>query len=225
MTDVILVRHGQTDMNLQPRFQGQVNPPLNATGLEQARRLGQRLASQNAQVLVVSDLLRTVQTAQAIAQAWTNPAGLPMTLDTGWREQHFGQADGLLLQDVQTRWPQQWAQWVQFREDFAFVGGESARQLHDRVIAALHRCVTAHPQQTLVVVTHGGVLDMVYRHALGLPLTGPRQCDIPNTGLNHLRLEHGTLRIVRWADTAHLDDLGPSFDQAALAEPAKPSAA
>jgi probable phosphoglycerate mutase len=57
------------------------------------------------------------------------------------------------------------------------------------------------------VVTHGGVLDMLWRTANGLPLDGLRTCDIPNTGMNHLRWRQGTLEILRWADANHLEGL------------------
>ena len=88
-------------------------------------------------------------------------------------------------------------------------GGETTRQFHARVMEALHRLVASHPAQTLVVVTHGGVLDMVYRTARALGLNGPRQSDIPNAALNRVRMSGGAIEILDWADTRHLDDLPP----------------
>jgi probable phosphoglycerate mutase len=89
------------------------------------------------------------------------------------------------------------------------------------VIEAVQRLVAAHPEQTVVVVTHGGVLDMLYRTARSLGLSGPRQSDIPNAGLNRIRVRDGAFDIVTWADTRHLADLPPQpvYDQQKLATP------
>ena len=83
------------------------------------------------------------------------------------------------------------------------------------MIAAVKTLAEAHPGRRLTVVTHGGVLDMLWRTAHGLPLDGLRTCDIPNTGLNHLRWRQGTLDIVRWADARHLDGLPAQASTAA----------
>jgi probable phosphoglycerate mutase len=87
---------------------------------------------------------------------------------------------------------------------------------------AVQRVVAAHPRQTVVVVTHGGVLDMIYRTARSLGLDGPRQSEIPNAGLNRIRVRDGAFEIVRWADTQHLADLPPQpvYDQRKLARAA-----
>ena len=97
MTELILIRHGETDWNRELRFQGQVDVPLNATGLEQARRVAQRLLAERFGVehLVCSDLLRTRQTAEPAAQALLPHLSLDAVADPGLREQNFGVVDGL----------------------------------------------------------------------------------------------------------------------------------
>lgn len=89
------------------------------------------------------------------------------------------------------------------------------------MLAALRGLVLAHAQQTLVVVTHGGVLDMIYRTARALPLSGPRQSEIPNAGLNRVRMEGDAIEILTWADTQHLADMPaqPVYDQTRLVQP------
>ena len=96
------------------------------------------------------------------------------------------------------------------------------RQFHARAMAALRRLAQTHVDQTLVVVTHGGVLDMVWRTARGLGLEGPRQCAIPNAGLNRVRLQGDTFEILHWADTRHLQGMPsqPVYDQLKLAREA-----
>ncbi|RYX94227.1 MAG: histidine phosphatase family protein [Comamonadaceae bacterium] len=215
MTDLILIRHGETDWNRELRFQGQVDVPLNAVGHEQARRIAQRLAAERIDHLYASDLLRTQQTAQPLSQQLTIE-GIP---ETGLREQNFGLVDGMRVDDIKLQHPDAWDRWTQFNADWAFGGGaESTRVFHGRVMEAVRRLVASHPGQTLAVVTHGGVLDMIFRTARALDLHGPRQSEIPNAGLNRVRFNGDAIDIVGWADVSHLADLPPQpvYDQTKL---------
>ena len=215
MTELVLIRHGETDMNRELRFQGHVDVALNATGQEQARRLAARMAGEQAHACYASDLLRARQTAHPIA---TQLALQPVP-EAGLREQSFGRVDGMRVDDIKEQHPDAWEGWLRFEEDYAMPEGDSTRQFHARVMQALHRLVAAHPQETIVVVTHGGVLDMVYRTARSLGLNGPRQSEIPNAGFNRIRVLDGAIEIVDWADTRHLADLPPQpvYDQQKLA--------
>lgn len=225
MTELVLIRHGETDCNRELRFQGQIDVPLNATGQAQARRLADRLAAMPASQLVSSDLLRAKQTAQAVAAQHADLRGATVRLEAGLREQAFGVVDGLRVADIKARHASDWDQWLRFDADFAFPGGETTRAFHARVMDALMALVTVHVQQSLVIVTHGGVLDMVYRSARGLSLSGPRVSAIPNAALNRVRVrEGGGVEIVDWADTRHLSDMPPQpvYDQLRLARRARP---
>ena len=203
MTDFIFIRHGETDWNRQQRFHGQIDVPLNDLGQAQARQLGARMAEEPAEHLICSDLQRAQQTAAPLAAAWqAAPVLLP-----GLREQCFGVLEGLDVPTIKARHPELWLQWLEHRADFALPGGENLRQFHARVMDAVKHLAEQHPGRRLAVVTHGGVLDMLWRTAHGLPLSGLRTCDIPNTGLNHLRWRQGTLDILRWADASHLEGL------------------
>jgi 2,3-bisphosphoglycerate-dependent phosphoglycerate mutase len=223
MTELILIRHGETDWNRELRFQGQVDVALNAVGQEQARRLAARLAGEAADALYASDLQRARQTAQPIGQQ-LQLQDLP---EPGLREQSFGVVDGMRVQDIQRDHPEAWEAWLRFEEDYGMPEGESTREFHARVMKAIYRLAGQHPGQKLVVVTHGGVLDMIYRTARSLALSGPRQAEIPNAGLNRVQVQPGRVDIVGWADVGHLADLPPQpvYDQAKLATSAKPRAA
>lgn len=223
MTELILLRHGETDWNRELRFQGHVDVALNAIGLEQARRLARRLAGESAHRLYASDLLRAQQTAHPVAQQ----LGLVSVSDPALREQSFGRVDGMKVDDIKAQHPQAWEGWLRFHEDFCMPEGESTRQFHTRVMDAVHRLVAAHPGETLVVVTHGGVLDMIYRTARSLGLGGPRQSDIPNAGVSRVRVHETGIDILAWADVQHLADLPPQpvYDQLKLvATDSRPSA-
>lgn len=211
MTELTVIRHGETDWNRQHRFQGQIDVPLNAMGHAQAGKLRERLTAERADHLFCSDLERARQTAAPLAAAW----GATPALRPGLREQSFGVLEGLDVPTIQTQHPGLWAEWLEHRADFALPGGESLRQFHTRVMDTVRELADAFADQTLAVVTHGGVLDMLWRTANGLPLDGLRACEIPNTGLNHLRWRQGTLDIVRWADASHLADLPAQASTAA----------
>lgn len=208
MTELILIRHGETDWNRRQCFQGQIDVPLNEFGLEQAQRLGQRLAGEPIDALIVSDLLRARQTAAPLAERH----GLEPRLMPALREQAFGILEGLSFDEIRQRHPEEFARWVRHDPDYALPGGaESRHAFHRRVIDALQALGQQHAGQRLAVVTHGGVLDMVWRSAKGLTLHGARECAIPNTGINRVRLQRQdetpqtlTLELLTWADDAHL---------------------
>ncbi|MDB5878193.1 MAG: Phosphoglycerate mutase [Variovorax sp.] len=214
-TEIILVRHGETAWNRELRFQGHVDIPLNDAGHEQARRVGLRLAGEAVDHAFSSDLMRAQQTAAPAAQQ----LGLKVVTQAGLREQHFGVVEGLRAEDIRQLHPRAWEDWLAFREDHAMPEGESARQFHTRVINALGAIAATHAGKNLLVVTHGGVLDMVWRTAHGMSLNGPRQSDIPNAGINRIRLadpqKPTEIEILYWADTRHLADLPPQpvYDQ------------
>lgn len=198
-----LIRHGQTDWNVQSRFQGQVDVPLNTTGLAQARRLAMRLKVEPVEPLVVSDLLRTRQTAQAIESIWSVQA----QASASWREQSFGILEGLVAQDIERQYPQEWRQWLSYRADYVPPGGESFQMLDARIRQAVREVVSLCKKMQLTsctVVTHGAVLDVIWRWAHGLDLAGPRKCPIPNVGLNTVRTDGEVMELVQWADDAHV---------------------
>ena len=197
-----LIRHGQTDWNVQSRFQGQVDVPLNALGLAQAQRLAMRLKGEPAEPLVVSDLLRTRQTAQAIEPVWTVQAQPSAT----WREQSFGVLEGMVAQDIAQQYPHEWRQWLSYRSDYVPPGGESMQMLDARIRRAVREVVSLCEQlqaPSCTVVTHGAVLDVIWRWAHGLDLEGPRKCPIPNVGLNTVRTDGEVMELAQWADDAH----------------------
>jgi 2,3-bisphosphoglycerate-dependent phosphoglycerate mutase len=211
-TELIFIRHGETDWNRQQRFQGQIDVPLNALGHQQAARLAQRLAAEDApDAMISSDLLRTRQTSAPLARAW----GQTPQLDAAFREQHFGIFEGLDVPTIKSQHAALWTRWLEHEGDFALPGGENLVQFHRRVLDAVRALATAHAGKRLAIVTHGGVLDMLWRTAHGLPVRGLRDCDIPNTGINRLHWRQGSLSIASWADAAHLQGLAELPETAA----------
>ena len=205
------VRHGETPWNAERRLQGHQDIPLNALGLAQAVAAAGYLAERHAQVpfsaVVSSDLQRARQTAEAIAGA----LGMDVQAAPGLRERHYGDFEGKTPAEAARHQEPAYAALVA-RDDLAASPGnaEPLIAMVERIEACLAGLVVAHADQSVVLVTHGGVLDVLYRRALGRSLTGPRDAPIPNAGLNWLdvTLFGNALcwRMVAWGETRHLND-------------------
>ena len=214
MTDFLLIRHGETDWNRELRFQGRIDIPLNDIGQLQAQRLKKRFAQTLAQWqadkreihgVVSSVLQRAHQTAQPIAEL----LNVESVLESGLQEQCYGIFEGLTAQEIKLQYPDAWTQWLAFDSQVAVEGAESAQVFHDRVMQVMDGLAMQYEDGHVVVVTHGGVLDMVWRHAQQHTLNGRRVCDIPNAGINHVSFKDGRWQVESWADTEHLADLPP----------------
>ena len=167
-TRLIAIRHGQTAWNAEWRLQGQTDIALDALGRQQAARLADALRHEGLAAVVSSDLGRALETAQALA----GPLGLPVLIDAGLRERCFGILEGCTRADIDARWPDLARRWFAREPDFAPEGGETLIDLRGRCLAAVQRQVQAHAGQAIALVSHGGVLDCLYRAATGLALHG-----------------------------------------------------
>ncbi len=201
-TRLIVVRHGETAWNVDTRIQGHLDIPLNATGLWQARQLGDALAGEAISTIYTSDLLRARRTAQAVADA----TGAALVDAPGLRERAFGSFQGRTFAEVETEHPEQARRWRQRDPDYAPDGGESLRVLRERVVDTTHRLAARHPGELVLLVTHGGVLDVLYRAATRQDIQAPRTWQLGNAAINRLLWTHGHgLSLVGWADTQHLE--------------------
>lgn len=201
MTRICLVRHGETEWNAAGRVQGQLDIPLSSVGHAQARAVAEALAAERFSAIYSSDLARVRQTAApCVARLGLTPA-----LDPRLRERHYGIFERLLYSEVRERYPRQYARFRDKDPDFDFETGESLRTFFARSIAAVTAIVERHRGESALIFTHGGVLDMIYRHACALALDAPREFGTPNAGLNWVEIAATDWHIARWGDTAHLD--------------------
>ncbi len=202
VTRIIAVRHGETAWNRDTRIQGHTDIALNATGQWQARQLARALAQEPLAAIYSSDLQRAQATAQAVAEA----TGAPLHLDAGLRERGFGAFEGRSFAEIEAQLPEQARRWRQREPDYAPEGGETLLQLRARVHAATEGIAARHPGALLLLVAHGGVLDVLYRAATRQSLQAPRTWQLTNTAINRLLWTPGHgLSLVGWADTGHLE--------------------
>lgn len=221
ITRIIAIRHGETDWNADGRLQGQLDIELNATGLAQADQLAAALSHVPANAIYSSDLTRALQTAQPLGRAW----GLPVQLEPGLRERHFGYYQGKTFAQVREMSPQDAQRWQARAPDFIpGQNGESIRVFSARVLETIIGLARRHPHQDIAVVAHGGVLDALYRAATHQALQTPRTWALGNASVSRLLwTPEGGLHLVHWADTSHLAGipLAPHGEPADL-EPLQP---
>jgi broad specificity phosphatase PhoE len=161
-----LIRHGQTAWNLEGRYQGQADAPLNATGWEQARAVAARLAGKRYDAIYSSDLQRALTTAEVIGEA----VGLRVRRHPGLREVRLGRWEGMLAVDIQRDYAEAWLARQRDPANARPPGGESAAEVAQRVWAAVDEIVTAHPGGAIIVVSHGLAVATVLCRARGVPL-------------------------------------------------------
>lgn len=200
-THLIAIRHGETEWNSDGRFQGHLNSVLNQEGMAQARSLAERLATEPIDLLLSSDLGRALQTASVVAMR----TGHEILVEPRMRERRMGIFQGLTPAEVQERYPHEYARFHSHDPDYVIPEGESVRQLFERCVACFSELAERHAGLTLAAVTHGGVLAMLYRHAVGMPLDAPRDFPLHNAGVNRFRHRLGVWQLQSWGDIAHLE--------------------
>lgn len=195
-TELIVVRHGETVFNARGIYQGQADSPLTATGEAQARALAPRIRGLGScPALYCSDLARARRTAELIH----TPGHHEVTPEPALRERAYGDFEGRPVDEVRAAIPPG-------DPDYAAPGGgESQRELHERVVAAFDAIAARHPGERVVAVSHGGVLIAFARYALGLPLTASRRFHIHNTSLSFFRRDDGGWSVRTLGDLAHLE--------------------
>ncbi|EJN00933.1 histidine phosphatase family protein [Herbaspirillum sp. YR522] len=203
MTDILLIRHGETDWNVDQRLQGHIDIGLNAEGRRQVLALGVALAGEGIDAVFASDLQRARDTAQAIATA----AGLPVEIDAGLRERCYGAFEGLRHVEIEQRYPEAYRQWRAREPDARFPAGErpaeTMREFYQRSVQSVQR-ILAGAQGKVAIVTHGGVLEYLHHWASGSDFVLPRSFDIFNASVNRLQWDGQRARIRSWGEIGHL---------------------
>jgi probable phosphoglycerate mutase len=202
-TRICIIRHGETDWNVEKRIQGHTDIPLNATGRAQALAMAFNAAHQPFHAIYSSDLTRAMETAQVLAQREDRQVKpLPQL-----RERHFGLFQGITAEEGAARYPEAHAHYMARDLDYDFETGESLRRFAGRVADGIDWLVRHHLGQTIAAVSHSGVLDVVYRRATGRPLHTPRDFVIPNCALNWFHFDGQGWHLESWADRHHLHDV------------------
>ena len=208
-TEIFIVRHGVTSWNQIGRLQGHTDIDLSAEGFAQAQTLVAPIKQWHFErpftCVYTSDLSRAINTAAPPTQA----IDLEIVVDAVWRERGFGVLEGLDREQMLAQHPSVVAAWKSGQTDYQLPNspqsvGESVAQFYARIESGINGILQRHAGQRVLLVTHGGVVDMIRRMAQGLPLGAPRGYDIPNASLGCVAHDGARFSIPFWIDTAHL---------------------
>jgi probable phosphoglycerate mutase len=181
-TEIILIRHGETEWNSQQRMQGHSNSDLSSVGQAQIQALGQWMKNVPFDHIYSSDSLRAKQTAEAITQF----SGHKLKIDLRLREKNLGVFEGLTSEEARERHPEVFRLFKTAGSKYVIDEGESTQQLQDRALEIVNEIRIKHPEERVLLVTHGGFIRVVMKHSLGLSLETPTRFLIRNTGVFRL---------------------------------------
>jgi len=203
MIRFLLVRHGQTAWNTKGRFAGQFDLPLDEAGHAQAAALANRLKDEQVDAIYSSDLSRAWGTALAIQSSLALRVDLKP--DSRLREMNFGDWQGLTYPEIQRRNPEGLEGWEKDQLHNAPPHGETLLEFSERVKSVYKELRGAHADQTLILVAHGGSLQLLITYALGLPPEKYWQVYLSNASLSDLRVYELGAILNLLNDTSHLD--------------------
>lgn len=209
MTEIILIRHGETEWNLSGRWQGHADSALSPRGIAQAEALAVRMGKEDVDYVYASDLERAQHTARLAGRGvnWS------FTLMADLRERDLGVLEGLTTEEMLVKQPEVYRSFRESGPEYQPPGGESFKQFYDRCSSAVEKLALLHPGKKIVAVTHGGVLGAIFRYVLKIPLDADRNFVLLNCSLNRIQKDGNCWNLVSWGDVAHLQGIA-SLDDA-----------
>jgi broad specificity phosphatase PhoE len=192
VTTVYLARHGESDWNAERRWQGHADRPLTGRGREQAGELAARLDDVELEAVYASDLRRAWETAEAVA----SNQGLTVVRLPELREVDVGSWSGCTREECAERFPEAFARWQ--AGGSGWEDGESYEAMGERVVGAVQRLASVHPEGSILVVSHGGPIRAVHAHALGVDIATHRRAGPvePNARLSAVAVERGLIMLL-----------------------------
>ena len=203
--EVTLIRHGETEWNVQRRFQGHLDSPLTETGLRQTKALGERFRDAKLDLVYSSDLMRTRRTAEALVSG----NGHEIRFDQRLREKNLGIFEGLNVEEIQTRYPDDFKAFRNGGSQHRIEQGESSLSLLERARKFLKEVLLEHEGKRIAVVTHGGFVRVILKHSLGLSQDTPTRFLIQNTSVHQVVWRKDRWIVTLLGDISHLNGFVP----------------
>ena len=205
-TELIAVRHGETIWNEKGLIQGHIDTDLSPLGIRQAEAIAGRLAEKKVTAIYSSDLKRAYKTAECLAAK----TGHKIITDSRLRERCLGIFESFSMDEVEQKYPDEFNLYKTAGPDYIVPEGESRRQQFERAIECIKEIAERHAGGCVVVVTHGGVLNGLFRYVLDIPISVPTRFKLFNASINTFSIENGTWLLGTWGDVSHLQDIGVS---------------
>ena len=208
-TSITLIRHGETEWNLSGRWQGHADSPLSPRGISQAKALGGSIEEETFDFFYSSDLGRALHTSELIG----SPSGMTAEMYPGFRERDLGVLEGLNTDEMMQSHPEVYKSFRHDGPEYEVPGGESFLHFYERCSASIEDLANRHQGARIAVVTHGGVLGVLFRYILKIPLEADRNFVLLNCSLNRIEKKEAGWNLISWGDVAHLKNLD-SLDDA-----------
>jgi len=204
ITRLFLVRHGATQLSAEDRFAGAIDPDLSEIGIHQVSRLADRLADDEVRAVYCSPMVRTIHTANILAE----PHNLPLVYEDGLREISHGRWEGLLRSEVEQLYPDEYAAWEEDPFTFAPQEGESGVQVIARALPVIRKIVLKHRGENVIVVSHKATIRLLISSLLGFDARGYRdRLDQSPASLNILDFKDSVrARLMLYNDVSHYKD-------------------
>jgi alpha-ribazole phosphatase len=180
MRKIYLVRHGQTDANIQKKYCGQTDVNLNHKGLRDAASIAKVLKNITLGSIVSSDLKRTLKTAELINEYHQ----LEIELIPEFREINFGKFENLTFEEIGLQYPEEKEKMIKEKIHYKFLEGESLKALHKRVVKAFNKLLKEKENKDLLIVSHGGVIRMILTEILSGDINNYWSIEVDNTRIS-----------------------------------------
>ncbi len=203
MAKIYALRHGQTEWNLQRRIQGHLDSELTELGEKQARALGEAFKKIKIDALYSSDLGRAVKTVTPVQEM----TDLPLITKKCLRETNLGIWSGKTGKEIEAAITNDFEFFKKRDPDFRIPEGETLRERQHRTVSCFEELAKAHAGQIIAVMTHGGILDSLFRHVVEMPLESNHQFSISNASINVVSKNDSGWRLESWGNVSHLSDL------------------
>lgn len=209
-----IIRHGQTNWNLEGKIQGQTNSSLTQKGIDQARLTAEKLKNISFSAMYSSDLERALKTAEIIASRHNR---LQMKEDVRLRERKFGYLEGIGHEEFKTNHPDIYEKFRSNDPEYRIPEGESKNDLALRATGFFNDLVKNHAKdETILVVTHGGIINMFVRYILGIPYGSPRKFSLRNAAVNIVQYNDNDWRLITLGDISHLSITEEKFNKSEI---------
>lgn len=199
-TTLILIRHGETPYNRNRRYQGHRDTPLTKKGKRQAKEVAIRLRNESLDAIYSSDLKRTRYTAKVINGCHS----LKINILPQLREIDFGDWEGKTHDEIQREWRGLLDEWEKKPSEIKIPGGESIQELAKRTRTTIKKIISAHPNQKVTVITHGGPIRIILMDALGLGTDDWWKTITSNGGISIIEYQSKKAKVLLQNDTSHL---------------------
>ena len=207
-TLLTLIRHGETVWNREEKQQGILDSPLTESGIQQADATVPVLKKMTFDVVYSSPLGRALSTAEILNSA----IGADIEVEDDLQERNLGILQGLTIGEFKLKFPEEFNRFATWDPDFVLPEGESSRQRYNRGNACIQRIADRQAGDRVLLVTHGGIIDGVFRRLFNIPLSRPRNYSLYNCAINAIEVDGGEWRLHTWGNISHLTSIGVRDD-------------